>query len=196
MVEYSHFQAELKFQRIRTAIQGKPFEKNVHSAMFCVNSLAKDSNVLRLVNKIKYCRVEKYKLRIWSTWRLLVCQNLCSVSNVVLCKYHQKGCVMSQFRDLWLVSLNQSAFSLVETVSVAVYFPIPDHHFAHRVSTRFWHFLTFLEIWEEQFTIFLSKCRTWAPKFLSNGWGEVFSFLCKSFEVASVYWINMFEICN
>ena len=58
MVEYSHFQAELKFQRIRTAIQGKPFEKNVHSAMFCVNSLAKDSNVLRLVNKIKYCSLK------------------------------------------------------------------------------------------------------------------------------------------
>ena len=44
---YLLWQAELKFERIRQAIQGKPYQANVNKNMFCVNCFALDSNVLR-----------------------------------------------------------------------------------------------------------------------------------------------------
>ena len=43
----SAFEAELKFERIREAVAGEPFSHNIHSSMFCVNSLATDRAELR-----------------------------------------------------------------------------------------------------------------------------------------------------
>lgn len=40
-------QAELKFERIRQSVEGKPFEKSILKTMFCVNSLEKDSTAVR-----------------------------------------------------------------------------------------------------------------------------------------------------
>ena len=43
----SALEAELKFERIREAVAGEPFSHNIHSSMFCVNSLATDRAELR-----------------------------------------------------------------------------------------------------------------------------------------------------
>ena len=40
-------QAELKFERIRQSVEGKPYERSIFKTMFCVNSLEKASSAVR-----------------------------------------------------------------------------------------------------------------------------------------------------
>ena len=40
-------EAELKFERIREAVAGEPFSRNIHSSMFCLDALATDRGELR-----------------------------------------------------------------------------------------------------------------------------------------------------
>ena len=39
--------AELKFERIRQSVEGKPYERSLFKTMFCVNSLEKGSSAVR-----------------------------------------------------------------------------------------------------------------------------------------------------
>ena len=43
----SALEAELKFERIREAVAGEPFSRNIHSSMFCLDALATDRGELR-----------------------------------------------------------------------------------------------------------------------------------------------------